>query len=250
MTVSPNGSFTYTSAINAGHPASADNATAADKVDTFTVTGYDSFGGSVTTTLSISLIPINSNPTVDLIQPLKNTDSIGVVRGSVGLSDSDGDSLTYSLANASNPAGATTNSTYTSKGAIVQLNADGSYTYVPKYSSTGSYSGLVRRERLRRPRWGSKTVTVNVSSVNLSIGTTTTATSNSESGKLVIPAGDNGLLSYSLGTGPSQGSVVVNADGTYSYTRTTAIRLDTFTVIGTDVNGKQVTAAGARSARR
>lgn len=243
VVVGPLNVFTYVSAGNAGHAAAAPNASDADKVDTFTVPATDGHGGNADIVLSVSLVPVNSQPTVDLSQPAKNTDSIGVVRGQVGISDADNDTLTYTLVNALNSPGATANSTTTSKGAIVQLNADGSYTYIPKYSSTGAYNDTFY-VTATDGHGASATATVNILSTNLSIGKSVlTSGTNTETGKLSLPAGDVGLLSYTLGTPAGQGNAVVNPDGTYSYTRTTLIRQDSFTVIGTDVNGRQVTAA-------
>ncbi|WP_431606786.1 Ig-like domain-containing protein [Mycolicibacterium neoaurum] len=51
-------------------------------------------------------------------------------------------------------------------------------------------------------------------------------------------------MTYSLGNGPSKGTVTVNADGTYTYTATTAgwNESDTFTIVGT-INGQSITVA-------
>ena len=78
-------------------------------------------------------------------------------------------------------------------------------------------------------------------------GTSTDPTSGTYSGRSNIPAGDNGLLTYSVGTGPSsKGSVVVNSDGTFTYTPTAAARHQ---AAADDATTAQKTTASPSSAR-
>ena len=74
-------------------------------------------------------------------------DVAGIIRGNVNAIDSDGDPLSYTLVNSSNPADASANSSYTSNGGIVNVGSDGSFTYIPKNNGLLAYSGLLHRHR-------------------------------------------------------------------------------------------------------
>ncbi|MHA3022169.1 beta strand repeat-containing protein [Mycobacterium sp. BMJ-28] len=242
VTVTSGGGFLYSwvAYTDAHHKAGADNATPADKVDTVTINVSDGFGGTSAITFSVPLVTDNDKPSSNV--SVGSADTLGAVRGSVSGSDSDGDALTYSLVNAGNPAGASTTSSYTTKGGLVQLKPDGSFVYVPTSTATGSDSFKVT---IYDGHGGSSTATVNVPIVAASTTTLGTAT-NVQSGKLDIPTADVGLLSYGKGTDGVKGSVTVNGDGSYTYTRNSGLGhstdpTDTFTIKGTDINGRSVT---------
>ncbi|OYN80802.1 beta strand repeat-containing protein [Mycolicibacterium sphagni] len=250
VSIGADGSFLYTRSTNQSH----------SDTDTFTVTisdvtgqngnivgqnldhPYAPDGHTITETITVHYTGTADNaPTAAIV--VGTRDGMGVVRGSVNGNDIDGDTLTYSLVNPGT-TGATTSSIYTSKGAIVELNtATGAFTYIPTSTSitTDSFQVLVSDGR-----GGTTTQTV-VETTWLSLGTATTGTSAYvENGKVNVPSGDSGLLSYTLGTGPAKGTVVVNADGTYTYTRNTSLSSsvstsDTFTIVATDANGKSFT---------
>ena len=171
----------------------------------------------------------------------------GVTRGYIDGNDIDGDTLTYTLKDPGT-AGAAPNSIYTSKGAIVQIDtASGQWIYIPKNTSltTDSFTVVVSDGR-----GGTSNQTV-VPTTALGISTVKTATSaNVEQGRVNVASINAGLFTYSLGTPPAKGTVVVNADGTYIYTRDssrpdTESTSDTFTIIGTDAYGKSLTLATA-----
>ncbi|MBE1546268.1 VCBS repeat-containing protein [Mycobacterium sp. OAS707] len=193
-------------------------------------------------------------------------DSIGVVRGGftvVDLDDLTGAGRTFSLANG-NSAGATATSAFTSLGGIVTLNqTTGDWTYVPAVS--GNVLGIPTHTDTfvvtvddGHPG-GSVQTTVSVGAdLGIAVtGTSTNPTTGAYSGSLNVPAGDNGLLTYSVGTGPSsKGSVFVTSTGGFIYTPTDAARhaaakltatdadkTDSFTIKGTDANGRSITVA-------
>jgi VCBS repeat-containing protein len=241
--------------------------------DQFTVTIDDS-GGAVnhpyapnghTTEEEINLdvkgtgivIPPIVTPTVGA------RDGIGVVRGGFTVIGPVGTTNTFSLANG-NTAGATATSAFSSLGGIVSINqTSGNWTYVPAVSGnvlglpTHTDSFVVTVDDGQPGGSVQTTVSVGADLEVATTGTSTNPTSGAYSGGLNIPAGDNGLLTYSVGTGPSaKGSVVVNPDGSFTYTptaaarhqaaadnATTAQKTDSFTVVGTDANGRSITVA-------
>lgn len=91
--VSPTGAFAYTPTAAARHIASADTATPADKVDSFTVSVADGRGGTATVVVSaVPISPWNDAPTS--AGPTVGTpDATGAVAGSLNVTDPDGDPL-------------------------------------------------------------------------------------------------------------------------------------------------------------
>jgi large repetitive protein len=244
--------------------------------DSFTVTiddlqgavdhPYAPNGHTTTETITINYLGtgIDLPPVVTATQGPR--DAIGVVRGGftvVDLDDLDGSGRTFSLANG-NTAGATATSAFTSLGGIVTLNqTTGNWTYIPAVS--GDLLGIPTHTDTfvvtvadGHPG-GTVQTTVSVGAdLGIAVtGTSTNVSNGAYSGGLNIPAGDGGLLIYGVGTGPSsKGSVVVNADGTFTYTptaaarhaaaadnATTAQKTDSFTIVGTDASGRSITVA-------
>ncbi|MBS7821617.1 cadherin-like domain-containing protein, partial [Wohlfahrtiimonas chitiniclastica] len=65
---------------------------------------------------------------------------------------------------------------------------------------------------------------------------------NSKSGKIVAEDKDGDELTYKVGEAPKNGTVVVNEDGTYTYTPNPDYHGDDkFTVVVSDGNGGEVT---------
>ena len=104
-------------------------------------------GVNYTLTFKIQIINgANSAPTVS--NSVGSADALGVVRGTVSGSDSDGDTMTYSLVGSS-VNGLSGNSAYTKNGAtnggIVTLNStSGSFTYVSTATAGASQSFQVQ----------------------------------------------------------------------------------------------------------
>jgi VCBS repeat-containing protein len=189
--------------------------------------------------------PANSVPTAGPVAVATDEDT--GVSGAVAASDPDGDALTYSLAGG--PAGGT---------AIV--NADGTFTYVPGAamqslpaggSASDSFTVLVEDGR---GGIAVATVTVTIAGVNDAPTAADSAIATDEdsgvSGTVASADIDGDTLTHILGTGPTLGSVALNADGTFTYTPGPALQslpaggsvTDSFTVLADDGNGGTATA--------
>ncbi|MEZ0355799.1 beta strand repeat-containing protein [Mycobacterium sp. SA01] len=241
ITVNANGTFSYTNQKYAWFGVSDsywhDHAVTGDPGDTFTINVSDAFGGTTAVTYGIPIEKQNAAPTLSGGVSSSNTSGLGVVRGTIsGGSDGDGDGLTYSL------VGATGGSVYGSNGGIITMSGT-SFTYIPKSGvTTDSFQVQVSDNH-----GGVTTATVTLNGLTTpSPQTNTNTTAGVTTGSLNVPAGDTGLgLTYSLGSGPSKGSVTVNANGTYTYTRTAGLGHstttdDSFTIKATDATGKSV----------
>ncbi|BBY66588.1 Ig-like domain-containing protein [Mycolicibacterium helvum] len=241
VTVNANGTFSYTLQKYAWFGVSDsywhDHAVAGDPGDTFTVNVSDAFGGTTAVTYSIPIEKQNAAPTLSGNVSNSSSSGMGVVRGTIASgSDGDGDSLTYTL------VGATGGSVYGSNGGIITMNGT-SFTYIPKAGVTSDSFQV----KVDDGHGGTTTATVTLTGLTTpSPQTNTNTTAGVVTGHLNVPSGDSGLgLTYSLGSGPSKGSVVVNSDGTYTYTRTGGLGHsttpnDSFTIRATDSTGKSV----------
>ncbi|AQT80448.1 hypothetical protein B1R94_16010 [Mycolicibacterium litorale] len=122
-----------------------------------------------------------------------------------------------------------------------------SFTYIPKVGVTSDSFQV----QVSDGHGGVSTATVNLSGLTTPSPTTNvdaTSTPNVVTGKLNIPAGDTGSgWTYSKGSNGAAGTVVVNSDGSFTYTRTASghsvSATDTFTINVTDSTGKTVTVA-------
>ena len=115
--------------LQARHAAAATGATAADKIDTFTIKGTDANGRSITVaTVTVNILSLNNVPTGGTAN-FPAASANGVISGSLtGVTDADNDTLTYSGA-----AG---------KGDVVFTGT--SFTYTPHAD------GTARRRRRQR----------------------------------------------------------------------------------------------------
>jgi hypothetical protein len=211
--------------------------------DSFTITLDDSLGslnhplGLHTTTVTIPINYQGAGNNAPLWAPTFGaTDPMGVIRGNVGAWDIDGDELTYSLANSANGSGATATSSYTNNGGIVNLDSDGSFTYIPKDSFLPSLADWFT-VTVDDGWGGASDIPVILPFTNLNVAAKETGTDPDDgavSGKLVttilgiptnnsLPANDLALFTYT-GTTPARGSVTFNPDATFTYTPTPAAR--------------------------
>ncbi|WP_052960281.1 Ig-like domain-containing protein [Mycobacterium sp. EPa45] len=241
ITVAANGAFTYSLQKYAWFGISDsywhDHAVAGDPGDTITIAVSDAYGGTTNVTYSIPIEKQNAAPTLSGSVSSSSTSGLGVVRGTIANgSDGDGDTLTYSLVNASG------GSAYATGGGIVTMSGT-SFTYIPKVGVASDTFQV----RVDDGHGGVTTATVSLSGLTTPSPQINTNTSvGVVNGQLNVPAGDTGLgLTYSLGTGPSKGSVTVNPNGSYTYTRTaglghTTTPNDSFTIRATDASGKSV----------
>ncbi|KAA0111903.1 hypothetical protein CIW47_01185 [Mycolicibacterium sp. P1-5] len=246
ITVNANGTFTYDKNVFAPFGVHNsywhDHAVDGDPGDTFTINVKDSYGATTAVTYSVPIAKLNAPPTVNTgTVNNRTTSAMGVVRGNIAGSDGDGDSLTYSM------VGATGGSVYGSSGGIIKINSDGSFVYTPNVGVTSDTFQVLVNDG----HGGTTQATVTLSGLTTPSPTTnvSTAVPGKVTGQLGIPASESGLYTYSLGTGPSKGTVTVNADGTYTYTRTaglghTTTPNDSFTIVATEIGtGKTVTVA-------
>ncbi|WP_052306882.1 Ig-like domain-containing protein [Chitinophaga pinensis] len=216
--VNTDGTYTYTP--NAGYSGP----------DSFTIIISDGNGGTVTVTVDITVTAINNAPTGtgDSQTTLEDTPVNGAVTGN----DADGDPLTYVLGTA--PA----------NGGVI-VNADGTYIYTPNanYNGPDNFTILISDGN-------GGSITVPVSIIVTPVNDAPTGTGDTQSTPLNTPVSgavsgtdvDGDVLTYTLGTPPANGTAIVNADGSYTYTPNTGYAgPDSFTIIISDGNGGTVT---------
>jgi len=169
-----------------------------------------------------------------------DTDSVaedGVLNGSLtgGDSDPDGDSLSYSL------------NTGASNGSVT-VNANGTYTYTPDadYTGTDSFTYTIDDGR---GGTDTATATITVTPVNDAPTAVAGAAALNEDDVIVSSVTASDVedatvdLVFSLNTGPSDGVVTVDPDGTYEYTPDADFNgTDSFTYTVTDTDGGTDTA--------
>uniref|UniRef100_UPI000D45091C Ig-like domain-containing protein n=1 Tax=Vibrio splendidus TaxID=29497 RepID=UPI000D45091C len=210
----------------------------------FVTTGFESLGMSRTQSLSLldayrslteAATPLNSNPSfVDSNNAEASdvvtftTDEDTPVSGTLSASDEDGDDLSFSKA------------TEPSNGTVV-VDENGDWTYTPNENYNGNDSFTVV---VSDGQGGTDTITVNigVTPVNdLPVGEDVSVTTDEDtpvSGSLTATDADNDQLTFSKGTEPSNGSVVVDENGNWTYTPDENYNgSDSFTVIVSDGQG-------------
>lgn len=220
LTLNPDGSFTY---IHDGSETTT---------DTFVYQIDDGNGGTDTETVTINITPVNDAPVTsnDVLLVNEAGTRSGPSSDLLGNDlDAEGDSLAVSLV------------TGPTQGSLI-LNPDGSYSYTHNGSETTSDSFSYRVND------GSvdsnvATVTINVSSVNdAPVGTDDTySVSNGQPlddliGVLINDSdAELDAIIAVLSTSPSNGTVVLNPDGTFTYTANAGFAgIDTFTYLPSD----------------
>ena len=120
VTVTSTGAFTYTPTAVARHGAAAANAPVGSTTDSFVISVSDSAGGTAAKTITVSISPTNNAPTGGSATGV-STDANGKVSGTItGITDANGDALSYSV-----PA-------KSSGGGTLTMNATtGAFTYTP-----------------------------------------------------------------------------------------------------------------------
>ncbi|WP_316736794.1 Calx-beta domain-containing protein [Pedobacter aquatilis] len=148
--------------------------------------------------------------------------------GTITASDPDGNPLTFTVGNA--PGHGT-----------VVLNTNGTYIYTPtlNYNGTDVFTVVVSDGK-----GGSTTVTINVTITAVNDAPVavspniTTLEDTPFNGTITATDADGDLLTYTLTAAPAHGTVVVKADGTYTYTPAADYNgPDVFTVTVSDGNG-------------
>ena len=222
VTVNADGTYTYTPETNYVGD------------DSFKVTVSDGKGGTTEATVTIHVSAVNGAPTA-ATDTQNITTSYGTpAAGDLGVTDPDGDSLTYEVKDGEKPAHGT-----------VTVDGSGNYTYTPNEGFSGTDSFKVT---VSDGKGGITEVTVNVTVGNAvpTVGNyeNNTTKNTAVSGKVEGTDANGDTLTYTKGTDPAHGSVMVNADGTYTYTPgTDYVGDDSFTVNVSDNNGGTTSSA-------
>ena len=255
ITLAANGGFTYRPTVTARHTASALTATSAEKTDTFTVTIKDDHGGTTAAPVTVAIAPANKNPVASAVAGTPNS-ATGLVSGTVSATDADSDPLVYKV------------SASTAKGTVA-VGADGRFTYTPTSAARHAAAKLTATPADRTDAFtitvsdghgGSVAVPVSVAITPSNAAPTATpktsapdATTGVVAGALLGADTDGDVLGYSGSGSTAKGKVVVNADGSFTYTPTVTARhlaafptaqadgTDTFTVTVADGYGGTVT---------
>jgi VCBS repeat-containing protein/YVTN family beta-propeller protein len=224
LVLKPDGTYTYTPTAAARHAAAVPGATV---TDSFTVTVSDGRYGTVTTTIPLTIDPLNAVPTVKTTIGNPST-TTGVVKGSVTASDANNDKRTYTMT--SGPT----------KGTVTMTSA-GAFTYTP---TADARAAALAPGAGHDARTDTFTVTVDDGhggvvpvTVNVRIGaanakptgaaaivTSTNPRSGVVAGSVTATDADGDTLTYTAGK-TTKGSIVINPDGSFTYTPTAAARL-------------------------
>jgi gliding motility-associated-like protein len=202
--------------------------------DSFTIIVKDDKGNETEVTVDVTVTPSNQAPVITGGETT-TTEQGQPVNGTLTATDPDGDPITFDKGN--DPAHGT-----------VVVNADGTYTYTPEPGYTGddSFTIIVKDDKGNETE---VTVDVTVTPPNQApvvTGGETLTTEQDKPGTGTMTATDpeGGPLTFEKGDDPAHGSVVVNADGTYTYTPEPGYTgNDTFTIIVKDDKGKTTTVA-------
>jgi VCBS repeat-containing protein len=203
-------------------------------VDGFSYLAGDGAGQSNVASVTINVTPVSDQPTAGDDVYVTDED-VALIIAAPGIlandSDVDGDALTAQ--HISGPANGT-----------LAMNADGSFTYTPNagFSGVDTFSYAASDGALAST---AATVTINVNSANDGPTAVDDAFTIAEDGTLNLdiaggvlandsdPDGD--ALIASLVSGPSNGTLVLNADGSLSYTPTANFNgSDSFTYSASD----------------
>ncbi|WP_213879329.1 Ig-like domain-containing protein [Pseudomonas sp. dw_358] len=211
-----------------GSSASAGGA-GGNGVYAITVSANDGHGGVLSQTFNLAVantVPTTANATF-------STHEDTPLSGNLVAQDQDGDALTFSTTQA--PA----------HGSLV-LNNDGSFTYTPaaNYNGADSFTYQVRDAD---GAVVSAVVTLNVTPVNDAPATQNSTLATNEdtavSGALVASDADGDSLSFSTTQAPAHGTLVLNANGTFTYTPAANYHgADSFTYQVSDPSGAVATA--------
>jgi VCBS repeat-containing protein len=195
VTVNANGSFSYTP--NAGFTGA----------DSFSFKANDGTVDSNTATVSITVNHVNHAPVANDSTLTTAEDTLGT--GTVTATDADGDALTFSKATSPANGSAT-------------VNANGSFSYTPNANFNGADSFTFSVSD-GNGGTATGTVSVTVTSVNdAPVAAAGTLTVNQDTanngGNLAATDVDGDALTFSKVSDPANGTVTVNANGSFSYT--------------------------------
>ena len=225
VVVNADGTFTYTPNANF------------TGADSFTYTITDADGDTSTATVSFNVGSVDDLP-VAVADSLVGVSEDTPFSGNLASNDTPSGDGGNTWSKASNPANGT-----------VVVNADGTFTYTPNANFTGADSFTYTITDADGDT-STATVSFNVGSVDdLPVAVADSLVGVSEdtpfSGNLAsndTPSGDGGNI-WSKTSDPANGTVVVNADGTFTYTPNANFNgADSFTYTITDADGDTSTA--------
>ncbi|SFE77550.1 VCBS repeat-containing protein [Paenibacillus catalpae] len=194
LTFNADGTYTYTPNLNF------------NGTDSFTFKANDGALDSAPATVTITVTPVNDAPGSEnsTVSTAEDTPVIDKVKAS----DVDGDSLTYTLVNEPDHG-------------TLTFNQDGTFTYTPNpnYNGPDSFTFKANDGKLVSPE---ATVSITVTPVNdaptANAGSNTTSEDQPVTGTVTGGDVDGTTPTYVIVTEPEHGTVVLNPDGTYTYT--------------------------------
>ncbi|TDO14611.1 VCBS repeat-containing protein [Mycobacterium sp. BK086] len=249
VTVTTAGVFTYTPTPAARHNAALTNADALLTSDTVNIVVADPAGLTASTAVTVPISPKNAVPTAKTTVNAPNG-STGVVYGKVTGTDADKDRLVFSVAPTS------------ARGGTVTVNGGGAFTYTPTPQARHiAAAGVDKTDTftvtIDDGHGGILAVPVTVTISPKNAAPTGKAaigprdvTTGVVTGMVVGTDTDGDGITFAGSVTTAKGSVVVNADGTFTYIPTAAARgkaavftgptadkVDTFTVTLSDGHG-------------
>ena len=250
------GEFTYTPSEEARHAAAADDATAADRTDTFLLTAADGHGGTAEVLVVVTLDPVNT-PLSAGVGSVGSADPVtGQVTGSITVTDPDGDAPAF------------TTPVTSAKGGTVSIDENGVFTYTP--TETARHAAAADNATaddltdtfditVNDGHGGTttQTITVAIDPANAAPtdGTTTITGADTATGQITgtvaVTDPDGDTTTYSASTSVKGGTVTIDSiTGEFTYTPTEAARhaaaadnataddlIDTFAVTVDDGHG-------------
>jgi VCBS repeat-containing protein len=203
LTLNPDGGFTYTPSANYSGP------------DSFTYRVNDGETDSAAASVAMTVTPVNDAPVAGDDSYSTNEDTALTIAAGVLGNDTDVEGSALHAVLVSGPSHGT-----------LTLNADGSFSYTPAadYNGPDSFSYRANDDEADS---NVATVAITVTAVNDAPVAAGDSYSTDEDTALTIPAagvlgndtdGESSALHAVLASGPSHGTLTLNADGSFTYT--------------------------------
>jgi VCBS repeat-containing protein len=261
LRVNGDGSYVYT-------PAAAFNALAAGATadDSFTYTLTDGTDATASATVRMTIIGANDAPAAGDDAGTTDEDTVLTVAapGLLG-NDTDPDDGTTLTVAAVNGGGAVGQPVTLASGAVVTVSADGSYTYDPRGAFDSLAAGQTATDSFTYTvsdgdgGTDTATVTLTIVGVNDAPVANPDAYATDEDTDLVVPAPgvlandtdvDGGTLTAVVVSGPGNGTVTLNPDGSFTYHPAANFNgTDTFTYTVSDGQGGTATGTATVTVR-